>query len=94
MHAARAASWGLAGTSAGRSSRRANLEIRNLEIRGRVRVAMRPGWPMVPLVAQSSGLTSFEHTPVGQESLTAVASVGAATAWRVGADGFLMPCRA
>ena len=90
MHAARTASWGPAGASAGPPGRRANLEIR-----GRVRVAMRPGWPVVPLVAQSNGLTSFAHTPRrAGERVTAVASVAAVTASRVGADGFLLPCRA
>ena len=50
---------------------------------------MRPVWPVVPLGAQPNGLTSFEHTPAGQNGFFAVATrVGAATA-SVGADGFL-----
>ena len=56
---------------------------------------MRPGWLVVPLGAQPNGLTSFEHTPAGQDGLIAVATrVGAATVCRVGVDGFVGPCKA
>jgi hypothetical protein len=65
----------------------------NLEIRGRVRVAMRPGWLVVPLGAHPNGLASVEHTPAGHDDLTAVAArTCAAAACRVGAGSSLSAC--